>query len=294
MTRRGLALLAVLVAVMAGCGSDDGSTATSGPAPSSTTATTEAPTTTTPPTTAAPTTAPPTTAAPTTAPPTTEPPPPVSVVVAGDSVAYTIAEGAPPEIPGVTSVEGATLIGCGLLTSGPRPPAAVAAGAPANYESCAGAIDDNNAHIVAVDPEVVLLALGAWERPDHEREGRTVGPDDPAWTQEMARLLGERIDQVAGGGAKVAVWVDPCAREEDMRRRQAWFRDEVIAPAVAARPAAQAIDPSEIMCVDGAPRTDIEGVGDPRPDDGQHLSEEGAAWLWTTWLGPALAAVGAR
>ncbi|CAN5711913.1 hypothetical protein BH24ACT4_BH24ACT4_25990 [soil metagenome] len=37
----------------------------------------------------------------------------------------------------------------------------------------------------------------------------------------------------------------------------------------------------------------MEGIGDPRPDDGQHLSADGAAWLWTTWLGPTLATVGA-
>ena len=152
---------------------------------------------------------------------------------------------------------------------------------------------DAAARTLADDPQVVLLVLGAWERPDHERDGRTVGPDDPAWTAELQRLLGERIDALSAQGAKVAVWVDPCAREEDVRRRQAWFRDDVIAPAVADRPAAQAIDPTDVMCVDGAPRTDVEGVGDPRPEDGQHLSEEGAAWLWTTWLGPTLATVGA-
>ncbi len=217
----------------------------------------------------------------------------MSVAVVGDSVGFTLAQDTPASIPGVTSVVDATLPGCGLLTEGERPPGAVAAGAPADYDGCAAAVAAADARALGAGPEVILLVLGAWERADHVRNGRTVGPGDAAWTEELRGVLAARVDALAAGGARVALWVDPCAPEEDGRRRQAWFRDEVVGPVVADRPAATTLDPSDVLCVEGRARTDVDDVGDPRPDDGQHFSAEGATWLWTTWLGPALAAVGA-
>jgi len=215
------------------------------------------------------------------------------VLIVGDSVGYTLGEGAPEGIPGVTGVVSRSLPGCGLLTSGGRPPAAVALGVPETYDDCAVAVADADAAGLSTGPEVVLLVTGAWERGDHERDGRTVGPGDAAWTSEIRGLLIERIASLSAAGAHVAVWVDPCAGDPDKRRRQVWYRDEVVGPAVDASATATVVDPSEVACAGEVPRTDIEGVGDPRPDDGQHWSVPGATWLWTTWLGPRLAAAAA-
>ena len=282
-----LAVAAVLTLLSAACGGGDGDAVASSPPATTIPRSTSMPTT---PSTTSTTT---TTAPAPTAPPTTVAPAPVSVLVVGDSVAYTLGQGAPEAIPGVTAVTSKSLPGCGLIVSGARPADAIAAGAPPLYDDCAGAVADADAVGLQTDPDVVLLVVGAWERPDHERDGRTVGPDDPAWTEQIRGLLAARVDALAAGGARVAIWVDPCAPEPDGRRRQAWFRDEVVAPVATDRPAAQALDPEAVLCTDGVARTDIEGVGNPRPEDGQHFSAEGAAWLWTTWLGPALAAVGA-
>lgn len=280
-----LLAMAVLVAAV-GCGGDDEGDASMATDPPTTVETTA---TTAPPTTEAPTT---TTEAPTTT--TTEPPPPpepVSVLVVGDSVGFTLGENRPDEIPLVTSVESRALPGCGLLTSGPRPADAVAAGAPADYDGCAGPIVDADAAGLATGPDVVLLVLGAWERPDHERDGVVVGPGDEAWTDGIRTQLRDRVASLQAAGPRVGLWVDPCGPDDDTVARQEWFRDEVLAP-VADELGAALVDPTEVACADGAPRTDVEGVGDPRPDDGQHWSAEGAQWLWTAWLGPALAEVG--
>lgn len=283
--RRALAALVALVALLGACGGGD----EAGSAPPDATATTAvssaSPTTAEVPTTTA---APPTTSAPTAG------PAPVTVAVVGDSVGYTIAEGAPGEIPGVTDVEDAALPGCGLLRDGPRPPESIAAGAPPDYTGCAQPVADADARALAAQPDVVLLVLGAWERSDHQRDGRTVGPGDDLWVEYLQGLLGERLDTLSSGGARVALWVDPCGPDADTVARQGWFRDEVLAPVAADHPAATLVDPTPVMCTpDGAPRTDVEGVGSPRADDGQHLTEPGAAWLWTSWLGPTLATVGA-
>ena len=211
-----------------------------------------------------------------------------SVLVVGDSVGYTLGEYAPPEIPGVASVDARALPGCGLLVEGTRPAEAVAAGAPDDYAGCATPVADADRLGLEGDPDVVLLVTGAWESSDHERDGRTVGPGDPGWTAEVRDLLDARVTDLSAQGAVVALWADPCGPDADERRRQAWFTDEVLSPVAEARPEAVLVRPAEVTCDGDRAVTDVPEVGDPRPDDGQHWSEEGAAWLWREWLGPEL------
>lgn len=283
-----LAPCVVAALLLAGCGGSDdteASTATE-PATSSTvspTTTESAPATDTAPTTEAPTT-------------TTEPPAPVKVLVVGDSVGYTLGEYAPTDLPTVVSVESRALPGCGLIPSGERPPEAVALGVPPLYDDCGPQIEASDEAGLATDPDVVLLVTGAWERSDHERDGRVVGPDDAAWTEEIRDLLIARVRSLNtdGGGVPVALWADPCGAEADDRIRQDWYRSEVVVPAAEATAdlGTTVIDPAEVVCADGE-AADVESVGNPRPDDTQHWSPEGAAWLWQTYLGAALASAAA-
>jgi hypothetical protein len=121
------------------------------------------------------------------------------------------------------------------------------------------------------------------------RDGGTVGPGDEAWTEQLRGLLTDRVEALGAEGATVALWVDPCSPKPGAAPRQVWYRDEVLTP-VAEATGAVLVDPASLVCgPDGTPRTDIPGVGDPRPADGQHWSTEGAEWLWSTWLGPTLA-----
>ncbi len=215
----------------------------------------------------------------------TEPAAPVSVLLVGDSVGFTLQEHVPDEVPGVESVDGRALAGCGLILEGERPPEAVAAGAPPRYDDCASGVADADAAGLAANPDVVLLVSGAWEWNDHERDGRVVGPGDVAWTGEIRRLLTDRVESLGSTGATVTLWVDPCSPKPGAATRQVWYRDEVLTP-VAEATGAVLVDPASLVCTpDGTPRTDLPGVGDPRPADGQHWSTEGAEWLWSTWLG---------
>ncbi len=210
------------------------------------------------------------------------------VLVVGDSVGYTVGRFAPASIPGVASVDSRSLPGCGLLTEGDRPAAAVAAGSPEDYEGCAMPVADADRLGLDGDPDVVLLVTGAWESSEHERHGRTVGPGDPGWTTMTRELLDARVTDLSADGAVVALWADPCGPDEATRSRQRWFTEEVLHPIDAARDEAVVIRPEEITCDEDRARTDVPEVGDPRPEDGQHWSEEGARWLWQQWLGPTL------
>ncbi|WCO68503.1 acyltransferase family protein [Iamia majanohamensis] len=210
------------------------------------------------------------------------------VLVVGDSVAYTLGEYAPTDIPGVASVDARGLPGCGLLTKGARPAEAVEAGSPEDYEGCATPVADADRLGLEGDPDVVLLVTGAWESSDHERDGRTVGPGDEGWTAEIRSLLDARVTELGAEGAVVALWADPCGPDAEERRRQAWFTEEVLDPVAASRDEAVVVRPAEVACAGDEPITDVAGVGDPRPDDGQHWSEDGARWLWQGWLGPTL------
>ncbi len=217
---------------------------------------------------------------------------PVRVLVVGDSVGYTLGTYAPDDLDDVSSVDARALPGCSLLTSGERPPEAVEAGSPETYDDCAGPVADADRLGLAGDPDVVLLVTGAWERADHERDGRTVGPDDRAWTFSIRQLLAERVAALSADGAMVALWADPCGPDADARERQRWYRDRVLASVADADAHAVLIDPTSEVCHDGEAK-EVDDVGDPRPDDGQHWSEEGADWLWRSWLGPTLREVGA-
>lgn len=210
------------------------------------------------------------------------------VLVVGDSVAYTIGEHAPADIPGVASVDSRGLPGCGLLAEGARPAQAVEAGSPEDYEGCATPVADADRLGLEGDPDVVLLVTGAWESSDHQRHGRRVGPGDEGWAEEIRSLLDARVTDLSADGAVVALWADPCGPDAEDRRRQEWFTDEVLAPVAAARTEAVVVRPAEVACEGDEAVTDVPGVGDPRPDDGQHWSEDGARWLWQGWLGPTL------
>ncbi|HXH58938.1 hypothetical protein [Iamia sp.] len=177
------------------------------------------------------------------------------------------------------------------MTTGECPTDAVAAGAPERYEDCGRAVADGDVVGVAPGPDVVLLVTGAWERSDHVRDGRTVGPGNGAWTEGLRRLVSERIATLAsrgyGGG--------PLGRS--LRARRGPASPTVVVPERGGRTRGRrdrgrGRRPRQGACAGGRPRS-VDGVGDPRPDDGQHWSEAGAAWLWTTWLGPRLAAAGA-
>ena len=213
---------------------------------------------------------------------------PVRVLIVGDSIGYTLGEYAPGDLPDVAAVDSRALPGCSLLVSGTRPDAAIEAGSPETYDDCEQPVADADRLGLDGQPDVVLLVTGAWERSDHERGGDTVGPGDEGWTTDIQALLDERIDRLSATGARVALWADPCGADSEVRRRQEWFNEEVLRPVDDQRDEAFVVDATDVVCAGAEARADIDDVGDPRPDDGQHWSEEGAAWLWRSWLGPEL------
>src|SRR5690606_37716333 len=101
-------------------------------------------------------------------------------------------------------------------------------GAPATYDGCAEPVAQADRIGLEGRPDVVLLVTGAWETSDHVRDGRTVGPGDEAWAEEVRGLLAARVERLASTGATVALWSDPCPPTADKRERQAWYAEEVL------------------------------------------------------------------
>jgi peptidoglycan/LPS O-acetylase OafA/YrhL len=215
---------------------------------------------------------------------------PLRVLVAGDSVAYTLGHFFPTDLPGIT-VDSRGVTGCGLMTDGVRPPGIEKIGGPPTYDNCLEPVTEADRLGLAGDPDIVLFVTGAWERTDHLRDGRLVGPGDTGWTDYIKGLLRERLEKLTSGGAKVALWSEPCGIDAEAKRRETWFTQEVLEPVAAERTDTVVIDPTPVVCRNGRARNDIPGVGSPRPDDGEHWNAAGDAWLWKTWLGPKLEAV---
>ncbi len=212
---------------------------------------------------------------------------PLRVLVVGDSVGYTIGTYAPADLDQMT-VDARAIVGCGLQLSGPRPAGMVEVGAPDNYDECNNLIGQAEFLGLGGQPDVALLVTGGWERAEHQYQGQTVGAGDDLWAVYLRGLLQLRVASLTQTGAVVALWGDTCGLFEEERTEQRWYRDEVLEPVADERDDVVVIDPGEVLCdAGGEPRTDVEGIGDPRTD-GAHFSEPGAAWFWRTWLADEL------
>jgi hypothetical protein len=75
------------------------------------------------------------------------------------------------------------------------------------------------AEVAQVRPEVVGLLIGRWEVSDHWYGGQWVHIGDPAWDDHLEVELGQAIDLLSAGGARVVLFttpfVDPPNRQPD-------------------------------------------------------------------------------
>jgi hypothetical protein len=237
----------------------------------------------------------------TTAPPPGEPPP-LKVMIIGDSVAWTVGYYKPDPLPkGIASLDSRAIIGCGLLSAegwgypsgsndGPfvRPGSGACSSAPqAEILGLAGR------------PDVVLVFPGSWEW------SRAEAPDGhvvPAQSPEMADVLSERltahIAKANGVGAQFVIVAYSCPGAEAAGVRKdpefiRWINQvfrTVVDQANDAGGDARLLEPTDQVCVDGDP------TGEPTPakrvataDEVHVASWDGGAWIWNEWLGPALA-----
>ncbi len=214
---------------------------------------------------------------------------PVKVMVAGDSVAWTLSY-AQPVVPETIEMTSAALIGCGVVPGFALPGGQI--------DTSSSECEDWTAYwqlrSAEHPPDVVLIQFGAWEVYDHLVDGETVESGTP----EMEQLIREGLD--AGIGALLAVTPNvrfalvgaPCMRERDARlggseserndpERVAWVNEVFEGYAEDLGERATYLDLGELLCPGGEFREQIDGV-EIRPD-GSHYGNGTQTVVWT-WL----------
>ncbi len=213
---------------------------------------------------------------------------PVQVMVAGDSVAWTLSF-AQPVVPPTLQMTSAALIGCGVVPGFALPGGQL----DTSSEGCEGWPFHWMATAAEARPDVVLVQFGAWEVYDHLVDGETVR----SGTDEMRDLIRAGLDDgveavlSVAPEARFAVVGPPCMREADPRlggptserndpERVAWVNGVFRDYAADLGPRATFLDLGELLCPRGRFRETIDGVV-VRPD-GSHYGDgtQTAVWQW--------------
>jgi hypothetical protein len=233
-------------------------------------------------------------AVPSTAPPSTAPaaPEPMKVLVLGDSTALVFSLGFPKalEDQGVLQTGQAT-VGCGITEGRPYSDKGFI---PGGEGKCLKWRDDWTAAVTTVQPDVVVMMVGAWELLDHKVEGRILRFGTPEWADSVRAALDEGVRIAGSTGAPVAIMTVPCMQESPDALYPTQARNDpnrvaalnLLLTAVAQQhPGTTLIDYQGFLCPGGQYTPKLDGI--EMRFDGVHLSEAGAKVTWN-WLVPQL------
>lgn len=204
------------------------------------------------------------------------------VVLVGDSQAFRLVEDAPtPDELGLR-VGGWAALGCGLHGAD-----VVIETRPVTKEDCEEFVRRTPTEVDRLEPDLVLIHVGAWEALDVEVGGATLRFPSPEWSDHLRTTVDAAISELADH-QEVAVLTTPCFGEGpgraalgagDLDDRVAAVNEALIAAAEAND--LPVIDYAAFLCPDGEARTIVDGVM-VRPD-GVHAEEAGARVVWR-WL----------
>jgi peptidoglycan/LPS O-acetylase OafA/YrhL/lysophospholipase L1-like esterase len=214
-----------------------------------------------------------------------------TVMVIGDSVGKTLADGL-RDTDGVHVVnEG--ILGCGLSVGGP-------------YRYFGGQYDDLpqcaqwearwTAALQRDRPDLVAILVGRWECMDRKHDGRWMHLGDPAYDAYVAAQLDRAVTLMSAGGTRVALLTAPYYLrgerpdggrypEDDPARVDAFNR--VLRSVAARHPGVSVIDLNAALAPEGRYTKRINGT--LVRYDGVHVSGSGARLL-APWLFPRLKA----
>lgn len=218
------------------------------------------------------------------------------VLVAGDSVAWTLAERFDPSWVGIAFEVDyrATHLGCGIVAGQPLNAGRPIMWADPDCEEWERRWADG---LAGFTPDVVVILLGAWEVLDHRVDGRTLEAGSRPAEDYLRPRLDRGIEMVVDAGARPVLLTAPCYRPEDEPpdrstsdrgddERVAWFNG-VVRDAAAAHPGTMIIDLNRLLCPGGGYADEIGGT--PARTDGVHLTVDAARQVWA-WLAPQLSA----
>jgi peptidoglycan/LPS O-acetylase OafA/YrhL len=222
---------------------------------------------------------------------------PVKVLVLGDSVGLTIADGmrGETEKAGVAMTQ-AALLGCGVVRGGPlmyfggeQPDPPACPEWPAHW---LGALEAQN-------PDVALVVVGRWEVVDRFRDGRWAHLGEPDFDRYVESELERAVTTASSRGAKVVFATAPYYFRGERRDGGRWPEDNpervdrvnALIRTVANRHTgiASVVELGAKTAKDGGYTRSLEGV--QLRSDGVHFTRSGARWL-APWLLPQLTALG--
>lgn len=140
-----------------------------------------------------------------------------SVLVAGDSLAWTLGDDLRLDLPGAASLTDGALIGCGIVVTS----ALVSNGYRISpFPLCDGSSafqwpQQYQAEVAADAPDVVLLLVGYWETNDHWWDGQWANLADPGYASAVAAQLDRAVGILRAGGAHVVALTMPYVDQPD-------------------------------------------------------------------------------
>jgi peptidoglycan/LPS O-acetylase OafA/YrhL len=220
---------------------------------------------------------------------------PWTVMVTGDSAAFTAGRYAPATgtLEHVASVDGRGTIGCGVLARRGYSYRSVDGAKWRLYETCA---NQPEAEAVGLSgrPDVVVTMAGAWEWAD------ALAPDGhvvEARSDEMAGLLADellsRAEEAdrAGAAYRIVPFLCPRGGAADVRSSPAHLDfmagvfDRVVDAGATRGFDVAVLDIADVMCTGGDPHGEPTDARKMAMPDGVHVDDEtGGAWLWSAVL----------
>jgi hypothetical protein len=204
------------------------------------------------------------------------------IMVTGDSVGFSLAQGANQDRPSPFAVAGAAMIGCGITPGDPLEtntlsPQSICSQWPAIWQRAIGVFH----------PKAIVLLTGVWEIWPRRVNGKV----QPLYSAALTRGLQGSLDRAAGiartAGIPLVILTVPCLHPSDSEtastgdgirdpKRVEWLNRQFRSFA-AGHPDVKLIDLGTHVCRSGT-------IG----PDGVHFSAAGARAAWR-WLTPQLA-----
>jgi peptidoglycan/LPS O-acetylase OafA/YrhL len=219
------------------------------------------------------------------------------VLVVGDSVAYTMANGFTPEIQSASDlmVWNQTVLFC-ELPEGPR----LENGLQVEpSDTCADRSRVWRKNVEQFDPDVVVLQVGAWEIFNRKVDGEWLGFGSGEYNAYFTDLLHDAIDTLSAEGATVVLLSSPHFERSDAMSAREWTQNEtwrtthlneLFAEVADERSDTVLLPLGSWLCPDGEHCMHDLATGGLVRYDGVHFTDDGAIAA-AQWLGPQLKAV---
>ena len=219
---------------------------------------------------------------------------PLRVMIAGDSVGWSIGWQPSRNITSSVLIEDRAIIGCGVM---PPESAWTTESHVEHYSKFCLEQDEAEKLGLESKPDVVLLWLGAWEVYDHILDGQELVVGSDAYAAVIEQRLQDRVDRFRAAGVPTVMPTVPCfgavaprlGTQRYDEKRRSWVNDRLLAVAARNRTWVRVINPTDMLCENGV-------AIDQTPDgtyiraDGAHFDTESAAWFWNNWLAGQLGA----